>query len=122
MILESKKIYYILEKNCFPFCGSEDLEYKLRTVMTETIIRQPNYVLALVVPFDKRPIWEMAIKYAAALRRMPSDYRYSLLKYKVLNDINVRKKYSYVSKNFRYFKKLLKTIILREKESQNLVK
>ena len=91
------KITYVLESTCFPFYGPKDLEHKLRTVMTRDIIIRPEYVLSLVVPFDDREKWELATSYAANLRNVHSDYRFSLLKYKSITQRSYGKRYSYVS-------------------------
>lgn len=97
MLCIPRKIRYVVESDCIPFCGEQDLQFKLHNIETRDIILYPKYVLSLIIPYDKRTEWEAATKFASSLRNIPSDYRYSLLKFRTINQDNRRKKYSYVS-------------------------
>lgn len=92
-----KKIQYVVESKCFPFCGSKDLQFKLQIIETRDILLRPEYVLSLVVPFDNKDEWNSAIQFATALRKIAHDYRLSLVKFKTISQNNYSKRYSYVS-------------------------
>lgn len=99
-----KKVMHVVESTCMPYSSPLDLQFKLRKVDTRHILLYPEYVLSLVVPFDKRPVWDESTKLASSLRNIPSDYRFSMLKYRSINQRNYSTRYSYVSfKNFRAY-------------------
>lgn len=97
MFLPKKPMVYADVKQCFPFCGKNDLAYKLRQVQTSDIIKNPQYVLSLVIPSDKLEFWLNTVQQASTYRNIHADYRYSMLKFQRVSSMNFKKKYSYVS-------------------------
>lgn len=105
--MNKKPIMYVKESSCFPYAGCQDLDHKLQTVTTFDLIIKPKDVLSLIIPFDKKDKWYAATSFANRLRTIYPDYRFSLMKFKSINNQNLRKKYSYVSN------KNLLTILLK---------
>lgn len=88
---------YVEVKNCFHYCSKLDLDNKLKKITTEDLINNQRYILSLIIPADKRDIWDISTEKASKLRKIHSDYRYSLLHFKSINKSNYTKRYSYVS-------------------------
>lgn len=88
---------YVAVKNCFHYCSKLDLDNKLKKITTEDLINNQRYILSLIIPADKRDIWDISTEKASKLRKIHSDYRYSLLHFKSINKSNYTKRYSYVS-------------------------
>lgn len=88
---------YVPESKCFPYCGNNDLKNKLHNIHTRDILLSPEYVLSLVVPIDKKEDWINATELASKLRNIHNDYRFSMLKFRRINQSNYSQRYSYVS-------------------------
>lgn len=96
-LFNNRKVEYVPIDSCFLYCCAQDLENKLKKVSTADILFHQNNVLSLVIPHDIRDKWEQSTKLATKFRNIAQDYRFSLLKYKSLNQENYRRRYSYVS-------------------------
>lgn len=96
-MVKPPRICYVKIEDCFPFAGVNDLTTVLRRMTTQDIILRPSYVLSLVVPYDRRESWELAVNFAVNLRNISSDYRMSLTKYKRITQQNSARKFGYVS-------------------------
>lgn len=103
MILTTpRRIKYIPIDDCFLFCCRNDLENRLKKVTTSDILLHPNKILSLIVPCVIQNRQNPGVNTATLLRKVAIDYRYSLLRFKTLNNQNLRKKYSYIhGKNLR---------------------
>lgn len=95
--LDSRKtVQYVKETSCFPYCGRNDLDQKLYNIQTKDLLNHQDFVLSLIVLFDKRQEWENATALASKLRNVYPDYRFSLLTYRTINSSNYSKRWSYV--------------------------